>query len=1017
VSTLDQNTARQLDGTAVDKTFTDKASGKDVNRAGLGPVGTPGEQLCDRGGPARDNAGVDYDLNRLGSREFEHLIQALALKHLGNGIQVFGDGPDGGREAVFDGPLNFPVGTGDATWRGYGVIQAKHRMRPEGPGRDADWLINELNKEFKYWRRDDSERRKRGRLPEYFLLVSNVRLSPVVGAGGIDRVQDALKKFAVEFGIKGWYVWHADQISRMLDDSPDIRRTYGGFLTSGDILTSLAEVLDVTSTEVGLKLRVHAAQELMAEQWVRLGESGFEDDSKLQLAAVSVDLPAWLSVDLESEPPRRSEDTNVLEYLIAAGDHVLRPTRRVRATEQPVDPMAVVLIGGPGHGKSTLAQLLCQVYRLALLDTDQAGSLGAPADRALRTWRTGITVMGLPVPKNRRWPIHIDLSKYADEIIGGEDVSLISYLAQRISRRGADMTANELAGWLPKWPWLLVLDGLDEVPAVHTRTHLLRQLNDFITDASVRGADLLVVATTRPQGYQGEFGDLEPAQLTLRPLPTHEALEYANRVIGVRHAEDPDLAEAIREKLADAAKNELTARLMRSPLQVTIMTSLLERQARVPQTMHALFDAYFDTIYSREIGKSGHIGRLLETHRSDIHYIHEQVGLRLQIQAERDGHAKALMDQTEFSELVAQRLRDEGQDGETAQRLARDLSKAATDRLVLLTPNRAGFVGFEIRSLQEYMAARALTTGDGAPILERLRHIAPSAHWRNTWLLAAGRIYDVQQHLRPGVADLLRQLDEHDYVGMLVNPGARLAIDLLDDDLGMTARTSRRSLAVHALTLTQQWPGGELARLAETLSRVCHDDEQARHLVVRTLGDQLGTEGRAAVSARLVLVAWASGTGPLSAAARQKLASTSAPIPDPQSPQRRYERVDVILRPLIDSTALSETEATALEQMLRKLARYKVHDGREASFVPIFRPHPLPFVAARGRNEAITDDLDAVYDALQHPAVAEALALATDALSTNQVQAGAFVRELLSHWLERRQVGDSLIQPPSTPAA
>jgi len=32
VSTLDQNTARQLDGIAVDRTFTDSASGKDVNR-------------------------------------------------------------------------------------------------------------------------------------------------------------------------------------------------------------------------------------------------------------------------------------------------------------------------------------------------------------------------------------------------------------------------------------------------------------------------------------------------------------------------------------------------------------------------------------------------------------------------------------------------------------------------------------------------------------------------------------------------------------------------------------------------------------------------------------------------------------------------------------------------------------------------------------------------------------------------------------------------------------------------
>src|SRR5665811_1826697 len=35
VSTVDQNTGRQLDGTDLDKTFTDKASGKDAKRPQL----------------------------------------------------------------------------------------------------------------------------------------------------------------------------------------------------------------------------------------------------------------------------------------------------------------------------------------------------------------------------------------------------------------------------------------------------------------------------------------------------------------------------------------------------------------------------------------------------------------------------------------------------------------------------------------------------------------------------------------------------------------------------------------------------------------------------------------------------------------------------------------------------------------------------------------------------------------------------------------------------------------------
>ncbi len=53
--------------------------------------------------PPADNRPVDYDLARLGSREFEHMAQALVLSLLGARVEVFGDGPDGGREATYNG--------------------------------------------------------------------------------------------------------------------------------------------------------------------------------------------------------------------------------------------------------------------------------------------------------------------------------------------------------------------------------------------------------------------------------------------------------------------------------------------------------------------------------------------------------------------------------------------------------------------------------------------------------------------------------------------------------------------------------------------------------------------------------------------------------------------------------------------------------------------------------------------------------------------------------------------------
>ncbi len=62
---------------------------------------------------------VDYDLTRLGSREFEHLTQALALKVFGPSVGVFGDGPDGGREATYSGRVRWAPDDHTAGWNGY----------------------------------------------------------------------------------------------------------------------------------------------------------------------------------------------------------------------------------------------------------------------------------------------------------------------------------------------------------------------------------------------------------------------------------------------------------------------------------------------------------------------------------------------------------------------------------------------------------------------------------------------------------------------------------------------------------------------------------------------------------------------------------------------------------------------------------------------------------------------------------------------------------------------------------
>src|SRR5690606_20116164 len=166
-------------------------------------------------------------------------------------------------------------------------------------------------------------------------------------------------------------------------------------------------------------------------------------------------------------------------------------------------------------------------------------------------------------------------------------------------------------------------------------------------------------------------------------------------------------------------------RLMQTPLQVTIMSLLLEGRPRVPQDRYSLFESYYQTIYDREISKQVPIAPVLEKHRSTVDALHAEVGRRLQIQAETTGNAGAAMSLSEFRSLVRQLLDEDEFPSDEAADLGARIDDAATKRLVLLVPKNTDDVGFDVRSLQEFMAARAITTGPDDEILKRLRYLAP----------------------------------------------------------------------------------------------------------------------------------------------------------------------------------------------------------------------------------------------------------------------------------------------------
>jgi hypothetical protein len=741
---------------------------------------------------------VDYDLSRLGNRLFEHLTQSLAVATLGPGVEVFGDGPDGGREASFEGGFDLQTGR---SWDGYGVLQAKYKGHLEGASTDQAWFFGELRRELARWVRKNSRRR---RLPRYLLLVTNVRLTGVADSGGIDKIDDVLAEFAEE-GLKlsGYQVWHADKLRALLDDNYEIRRAYADLILPGDVIARLHDQLQESDRRVEHAWLGHAGRALLANNTVALGESGDAANTPLALEDVAVDLDAKFD-------DGSTETLRALAALVERGDNILTPQLRLTAKAR------IVVLGGPGQGKSTIGRILCQIYRAAMLSSREPSISSEVRDAATRIG-VAFAQTGIPTPLRHRIPVYAPLPAYADEISGGSDVSLLRHLTKIINQRASERLGDsDMKKLLCSWPSLIVLDGLDEVAAPKVRTDLVDRITDFLGDMAANGSDILLVVTSRPQGFDDALPAAHYDHLVLQRLDEASALGYAQRLLCQRHTHNPDKQEMVVDRLRDAMSEPATAKLMETPLQVTIMTVLLESLSRPPRNRHGLFDRYYEVIYAREVNKPGPVAALLDRHREVIDRLHARAAFVLHRNAETAGDAESVMDKTEFRAMVRTLLDEDGWTEAIAEPLTDDLMRAATHRLVLIVPRREG-IGFEVRSLQEFMAAKELTDGSDHDIPNRLEVLAPSMHWRNTVLLAAGRVVATRRPLRAEIITLIDRIDESSFCAMLAMPGASLAVDILDD--GMAANVPQFEIDVlnSAMRLLDGPPSRDLASLADIL--------------------------------------------------------------------------------------------------------------------------------------------------------------------------------------------------------
>ncbi|MFC4314890.1 NACHT domain-containing protein [Steroidobacter flavus] len=741
---------------------------------------------------------------------FEQFIRVLALQILGPGVTVFGAGPDGGREACFRGTVPYPFPPAQQ-WSGYGVIQAKFKQKRETTAKDQQWAATQLRSELERWLKRDERHPK----PDYLIFCTNVELTSAP-RGGRARIEKLLAAGANALGLKDVCIWDGVQLRGFVDRYESIRSRFSYFLTTGDLLGQFANRLSWHCDSDSV-LTTYLCRELLQDEDARLSQAGDRSEDRIKLADVFVDLPVADIKPLAGD--RSQQPIQSLHELATIASGKLDPltlhehtTRLAQDGQRMPLHSRYLLLGGPGSGKSTVVQFLAQINRAALLDRRPKHRLEGRVKNIVDALRARCRADLTEWPATPRFPIRIELNSFAQALASKEDgiETLSAYLRRNLSR-DVQISHAELRSWLQMYPWLVVLDGLDEVPSSTNRREVVAAIQHFLAEARDLEADLLVVASTRPDGYHGELDGEDVTSRVLLPLPRKRALAYARRYVDAKSAgSDDPRSTALMTIIGKAIKSPLVARLMTSPLQVTFMVAVIAAIGRPSESRWQLFTDYYRTIYERELHKAVRpFNRILHERRQDIDALHHRIGFLLQARGEFVGGLDAALTAEEFEGLVDAALREDGLDHDELAEQRRMIVDAAKMRLVFITSRRANRLSFDVRSLQEYMAAAYLTDTDAADILQRLKAIARSAHWRNTLLFAIGRFFiepRMRQH-RDLVRLLCDDLNREDPPHANVKSGSRLALEILESGVVGNVPHVSRSLAECALKLLEIPPG------------------------------------------------------------------------------------------------------------------------------------------------------------------------------------------------------------------
>ncbi len=675
---------------------------------------------------------MQYDLNQLRDpNQFQRLVNAILTARFGEDarltpLQGKDDGSDG--EAGTDNPYMIFQHTGGKSPQsnpliepprpGRYLFQAKYHRT--GEQRLAD-IRTTVVREFRNALTQDVLKRRDRRNVNYFFLVTNVSASRDA-LRTLDEVRSNLLTNRDRLYAD---VWWGERITTALDWSPNLWHSFPE-LFAGGVPPLLGRAAKGDETGLARTLRLAVTQQFRRDGIVKFRQ--------VELEHRLLDLFVDLDYELRNESDESFRDPpSVYVRRLVGNDYIFDDMgtfrmRNVRDSalrfllDDDLEIPRILLEGGPGQGKSTITQMVAQVYREKLLGTNDCANRD-------ETWIQHCKM---------RLPIRLELRHFSEWLSDNTDGSLDQFIALQLGRDsgGTTIAAEDIHQLVERSSVILILDGLDEVGNDPLRDRvldaILETMDRFEQDLHV---SLRVVLTTRPPAVFGRWDKLDGfTRVGLLPLSQHRINDYVDRWLHTQIANN-DEQQRIRQSFNGRRQEPHVEALARNPMQLSVLLQFIQlKDEAFPDRRADLYQEYFQKVIDRDVLKSPK----LRAHRELIEGLHAFLGFRLHGSTEA-AQGRRSLSRSEIIDMAGQWLSNDGH----PKALAEDYFALGEERFGLIAAvsgeGHETHYGFEVQPIQEYFAAsfisNRLPNGMAHDVFDLL---VPRDYWREVALFLAG---------------------------------------------------------------------------------------------------------------------------------------------------------------------------------------------------------------------------------------------------------------------------------------